>query len=394
MGTCKAFYGMDEAFFESKNSFSTASEISRQPELWRDLCGILEDRKAEIVSFLGRIGNLQNIRIIFAGAGSSAHIGETASFIIGRTANIHCEAVATTDIVSSPRSVLFPDTPTLLVSFARSGSSPESTGAVQYARSIVKDLWELALVCDGGSALAKLTSESPKSMTLVMPEESNDKGFAMTGSVSCMILSCFAFFNSARLEEICADIALLADMIEKEALGLTGISRRWAEKDYERLIFIGSGCCKGIAREAALKSMELTAGTVNTNYESSLGFRHGPKAVIKDNTLTVHLVSPDPLSAKYDSDLLKEISRQKKGNRIIALSTAALPVEIDENPVIPAVNRGADGEIYFGISCLVFCQLLAMFKSMNLGLPTDNPIPTGELTRVVSGVTLYDLDSF
>jgi tagatose-6-phosphate ketose/aldose isomerase len=393
METCKIFYEMDEAFFKSKNSFATASEISRQPELWRDLCGILEARKAEIVSFLGRIGNLQNMRIILTGAGSSAHIGETLSFIIGKTAKIRCEAVATTDIVSSPRSVLFPHAPTLLVSFARSGSSPESAGAVQYARSIVKDLWELALVCDGGSALAKLTSESSKSMILVMPEGSNDNGFAMTSSVSCMLLSCFAFFNSARLEEIRADIVALADMIEKEALRLTGISRRWAEKDYERLIVIGSGCCKGIAREAALKSMELTAGTVNANCESSLGFRHGPKAVIKDNTLTIHLVSPDPLSAKYDLDLVREISGQKKGNRIIALSTDALPVKTDENPVIPALNYGADGELYFGISCLVFCQLLAMFKSISLGLPTDNPVPTGELTRVVSGVTLYDLDS-
>ncbi|MDR0718302.1 MAG: SIS domain-containing protein [Treponema sp.] len=393
MKTCKIFYELDEAFFKSKNSFSTASEISRQPDLWRDLCGILEARKAEIVSFLERIGNLQNMRIILTGAGSSAHIGETLSFIIGKTSKIRCEAIATTDIVSSPRSVLFPNVPTLLVSFARSGSSPESTGAVQYARSIVKDLWELALVCDGASALAKLTSESPKSMTLVMPEGSNDNGFAMTSSVSCMLLSCFAFFNSARLEEIRADIVRLSDMIEKEASRLTGISRRWAEKNYERLIVIGSGCCKGIAKEAALKSMELTAGTVNTNYESSLGFRHGPKAVIKDNTLTIHLVSPDPLSAKYDLDLVREISRQKKGNRIIALSTDALAVETDENLVIPALNRGADGELYFGISCLVFCQLLAMFKSISLGLPTDNPVPTGELTRVVSGVTLYDLDS-
>jgi tagatose-6-phosphate ketose/aldose isomerase len=138
--------------------------------------------------------------------------------------------------------------------------------------------------------------------------------------------------------------------------------------------------------------MELAAGIVNTNYESSLGFRHGPKAVIKDNTLTVHLVSPDPLSAKYDLDLLKEIGKQKKGNKIIALSTTVLPFAADENIVFSVPGGGADRELYFGIRSLVFCQLLAMFKSMSLGLPTDNPIPTGELTRVVSGVTLYELE--
>jgi tagatose-6-phosphate ketose/aldose isomerase len=332
------------------------------------------------------------MRIIFTGAGSSAHAGEMAAFIIRKSAKIRCEAISTTDIVSSPYSALLPDVPTLLVSFARSGNSPESAGAVKYARSIVKNLWELALVCDKNSALAKLTSESPKSMTLVMPEGSNDSAFAMTSSVTCMILSCFVFFNASRLEEICKDIGFLADTVEKESQKLIEASLRWAKADYKRLIIIGSGCCKGIAREAALKSMELTAGTVNTNYDSSLGFRHGPKAVIKDNTLTIHLISPDSLTARYDVDLLKEIVKQKKGNKVIALSAAALPVEADENLLLPPVGSGADRELYFGISSLVFCQLLGMFKSMNLGLPTDNPIPSGELTRVVSGVTLYELE--
>jgi tagatose-6-phosphate ketose/aldose isomerase len=280
----------------------------------------------------------------------------------------------------------------VLVSLARSGNSPESAGAVKYARSIVKDLRELAIVCDGNSSLAKITADSNKSMVLVCPEGSNDRGFAMTSSVTCMILSCFAFFNYKRLEEVCGQFGFFAGFIEKESKALAGISRRWAEKHYERLIVTGSGCCKGIAREAALKSMELTAGIINTNYESTLGFRHGPKAVINNNTLTVHLISTDPLSSKYDLDLLSEINSQKKGNKVIALSVERIPFEVDESVVIPITDKNPDSEMYFGIGSLIFCQLLAMFKSMNLGLPTDNPVPTGELTRVVSGVTLYPLE--
>lgn len=391
MDAYSSFYGIEETYFESKGSAFTSLEITRQGELWRKLCLILEEQKSRIESFRQKMGNPARLKIILAGAGSSAYIGETAAFVIGKTAKIHCEAVATTDIVSSPHSVLFAGIPTLLVSFARSGNSPESTGAVQYARSIVKELWELAIVCDGESALAKLTSESSRSMVLVMPEGSNDRGFAMTSSVSCMNLACYAFFNIERLPEICKNINFIADFIDKEGLKFTGIARNWAEIDYERLIVIGSGCCRGLAREAALKSMELSAGEVNTNYESALGFRHGPKAVIKDNTLTVHFVSPDPLCAKYDLDLLKEINSQKKGNKIIAISTAAVPVDVDENILIPD-TKSADNEFFFGICALVFCQLLAMFKSMSLGLTADNPVPGGEITRVVSGVTLYALE--
>jgi tagatose-6-phosphate ketose/aldose isomerase len=393
MGTCESFYNMPGFDFESKKAVFTSSEIARQPDIWRKLTQLLLARKGDIASFFGRAGNLNDLRIILTGAGSSAYVGEASAYIIGKTAKIHCEAIATTEIVSSPHSVLVADKPTLLVSVARSGNSPESVGAVNYARKIIKDLWELAVVCDGESALAKATAESPKSMVLVMPEGSNDKGFAMTSSVTCMILSCFAIFNNERLEELCGDVGLLADLVEREGARLAEISRSWAERNYERLIVIGSGCCKGIAREAALKSMELTAGMVNASHESALAFRHGPKAVIKDNTLTVHLISPDPLTAKYDMDLLNEISKQKKGNKIIALSISPVKANVDENLVIEMANKNADSEIYFGVCALVFCQLLAMFKSISLGLPTDNPVPSGEVTRVVSGVTIYDLFS-
>ena len=388
----ESFYGIEESYFDSKKSLFTSGEIAHQPEIWKVLAGYLQSKKQDIVSFLERTGSINDFRIVFTGAGSSAYIGETSALIIGKTANIKCEAVASTDIVSSPLSVLFPDIPTLLVSVARSGNSPESAGAVRCARKIVKNLWELAIVCDGNSTLAKITGESAKSMTLLMPEKSNDKGFAMTSSVTCMLLAGFAFFNICKLDEICKNIPRLADSIQKNGKYFTDISRRWAAKDYNRLIIIGSGCNRGIAREGALKTMELCAGFVNTNYESALGFRHGPKAVINDNTLTVHIISPDAYTAKYDLDLLKEIAAQKKGNKIIAVSTFPVPHETNENVVIPPVCDGAESELYAGISALVLLQMLAMFKSIHLNVTPDNPAPAGELSRVVTGVTVYDLD--
>ncbi|MDR2662454.1 MAG: hypothetical protein LBC31_05605, partial [Treponema sp.] len=309
----------------------------------------------------------------------------------GKSWGLPVESIHTTDIVSSPYSVLFPDVPTLLVSFGRSGSSPESTGAVQYARKIVKDLRELAIVCDGGSKLAKITSESPGNLTLVMPEGSNDNGFAMTASFSCMTLACCAFLGAGNIEAVVEDINRLAGVFDSQGKALASAAQKWAALDYDRLIVLGSGCLRGLAREAALKSMELTSGTVNTGWDSPMGFRHGPKAVIKDKTLTVHFISPDPFTARYDLDLLAEIGRQKKGNRIIALSGEKLSVPADENIVTGGEQYGAVGELCRGISYLVFCQLLAMFKSLALGYAADNPIPTGELTRVVSGVTLYEL---
>jgi tagatose-6-phosphate ketose/aldose isomerase len=390
MSSLENFYGKDASFFASRNCSFTAGEIAQQPDVWRELCQILESKKADIAGFFGRAGASAKRRIILSGAGSSAFVGEAASYALGNYNAVHCEAVHTTDIVSSPYSVLFKDEPALLVSFGRSGNSPESTGAIRYARSIVKDLYEAALVCDGKSSLARVTAESDKSFSLILPEKTNDKGFAMTSSFTSMLLACMGFFNYEKMEEVTADIRLLADNLEKQGPLLSKTAEKWAGKDYRRLIVLGSGCCKALAKEAALKSLELSMGAVNAASESAMGFRHGPKSAIKDDTLTVHFISDDAFTALYDLDLLKEISSQRKQNRVIVMSGKSVPVETDENIIVPSAYRSAS-DLYRGINSLVFCQLLAMYKSIALDLPVDNPSVNGELNRVVEGFTVYDL---
>lgn len=37
-----------------------------------------------------------------------------------------------------------------------------------------------------------------------------------------------------------------------------------------------------------------------------------------------------------------------------------------------------------------FAQLLAVYKSINLGINPDNPCPTGEVNRVVKGVIIHE----
>jgi tagatose-6-phosphate ketose/aldose isomerase len=391
MDKWKAFYGLDEAYFSSKNCIFTSAEIAQQSALWRNLGSILSSKKEDILRFIKKTGGLKGRRIVLTGAGSSAYAGEAAAMMIGKSMGLRADPVHTTDIVSVPYSVLFPNLPTLLISFGRSGNSPESIGAVEYARKIVKDLYEIALICDSESKLAKITAEFGKGLPLIMPEGSCDKSFAMTSSFTCMTLACCAVLSAGNFDTFIEDIGRLAAVVDKEKDILVAAARKWAAVDYNRLIILGSGCQKGLAREAALKSMELTTGIVNTGWDSAMGFRHGPKAVIRDKTLTVHFISSDPFTARYDLDLLTEICEQKKENRVIALSGEKLSIPVDENIIIGGENYRFGNDICRGLSYLFFCQLLAMFKSLDLGLPTDNPVPTGELTRVVSGVTLYDL---
>ena len=42
-----------------------------------------------------------------------------------------------------------------------------------------------------------------------------------------------------------------------------------------------------------------------------------------------------------------------------------------------------------GLDYILFAQTLAVLKSLSMGITPDNPCPTGEVNRVVKGVTLY-----
>ena len=398
MNICKTFYGIEDNFFNEKGCINTASEIAGQAKLWNELSDILRANKQRISDFVKRV-DLQKTRIILTGAGSSAFIGEALALFAAKSLKVKCEVIHTTDIVSAPETVLFPDIPTLLISFARSGNSPESAGAVLYARKAVKNLQEVAIVCDGSSKLANITSENEKNLVLVMPEGSNDKGFAMTSSVTCMLLAGFAFLNFDKIDEIVNDISLLSQNTMKSSLNLSVMAQKYAKTHFDRAVYLASGAFKGLAHEGALKMMELSNGEVNACFDSATGFRHGPKTVLKDNTLSLHFISSDPFTAKYDRDLLAEMLREKNKNTIVAIcgdnekDLKAGTDRVSADDIITLISGyGFSGDLCMGISGLVFFQMLAMFKSIELGVTTDNPCPGGQVNRVVKGVTVYPYD--
>ncbi|MCL2244594.1 MAG: SIS domain-containing protein [Treponema sp.] len=390
---CKSFFGFENKFFEEKNCGNTACEIAGQRLLWNDLGKTLLAKKREISDFMKQFDDLSKIRIILTGAGSSAFIGEALSLFIAKSSGIKCEAVHTTDIVCAPDTVLFEDIPTLLISFARSGNSPESAGAVQYARKKIKTLYEAAIVCDGASKLSEITAENKNNLILVMPEGSNDKGFAMTSSVTCMLLSGFALFNHEKTEEIAKDISLLSDNAGKNSIAMSAMAQKYAKKNFNRAVYLASGALKGIAHEGSLKMMELSNGEVNACFDSATGFRHGPKTVIKNNTLSLHLISDDPFTSRYDIDLLAEVYREKNENIAVAICADNVKdIKADDVITIARGGYGITTGLCYGISALIFFQMLAMFKSLELGVTTDNPSPGGQVNRVVKGVTVYPYD--
>lgn len=387
-------FGRTMEYYKECGCNHTAAEIHSQPGLWCKTAEMMEGRKEEISRFMDQVMSVENLRIVTAGAGSSAFIGETLQYMLAKELGIRIDNVHTTDMISAPDGVLF-DVPTLLISYGRSGESPESSAAVSFAENRIKTLYHIIIVCDGESRLAKCAGEKEKSLVLAMPEGSCDKGFAMTSSVSCMSLATWCLFHYKELETYTAYLRLLADYMEKEMGKLAAGAEKIAEYDYRRIIWLGTGALKGLAREASIKSMELSDGYVHAGYDAPMGFRHGPKTVINDETITIHFLSNQDYSLRYDIDFAEEVIREKQGNLIATVGeertknmltgedvkvTYTIPRELPEVSEMGAY-----------INCLVFAQLLSMKKSLKLGFTTDSPSKKGDVNRVVQGVVIYDL---
>ncbi|CEG28574.1 SIS domain-containing protein [Bacillus sp. B-jedd] len=373
----------------------TIREIQQQPRLWLAALESIEKNKDAIEAFINENVFEEKARIIFTGAGTSAYAGDLAAPTLRRLLPVQVESIATTDIVASPLNYFKPDVPTVLVSFARSGNSPESVGAYHLAKKLVKNMKQIIITCNSDGQLAKeAANDRGDTLLLLMPEESNDKGFAMTSSFTCMYLSALAIFQLGEFETFKSEAARTAEISERILETQLEDVRKIVGLDKKKVVYLGSGLLKGLAQETSLKNLELAAGKIPTFFETVLGFRHGPKSIVDDETLIFVYLSNDPYTRKYEIDLLKELKQDGGEKTVVAFADAdsgELSGCCDTAIVIPNEGAGLDDSL-LALDYVIYGQLYAFFNSIHLGITPDNPSPSGRVNRVVKGVTIYDFD--
>ena len=358
----------------------TRREILQQPATLRATQALLDERRERIESFLSPLLAHAETRIVLAGAGTSAFIGESLAPWLSAQLGRCVEAVPTTDLVSAPDLYFQADRPTLLVSFGRSGNSPESIAAVELADASLGTVRHLVITCNPEGALA--SSAGGNAEVIVLPAATHDRGFAMTSSFTAMLYAALAVFTglgamAARNQAI---VDAVGDMLERAEATVTAL----AQRDFDRVVYLGSGVFKGLAREAALKLLELTDGGMVTMFDSTMGFRHGPKTVVNDRTLVVVFVSNDPLTRRYDLDLIAELRRDGRSGALLAVS--AQPIDRDAL-VVRGLAGAADVDLLFAY--IVPAQLFALRASIERGLTPDQPNASGTVSRVVQGVRIH-----
>jgi tagatose-6-phosphate ketose/aldose isomerase len=378
-------FDIDSATWTQRGGAWTAREIAQQPEVWKLTGELLAGAGAQAISCsLAALLERKDLRIILTGAGTSAFIGECLAPTLAQHTQRRVEAVPTTDLVSGPLRWFQRDVPTLLVSFARSGSSPESVAALALADQFVDDCHHLVLTCNPAGELCTRTQAHPRGMVLVLPEASHDRGFAMTSSFTSLLLSAASLFGV--VDSAPAKLARLgAAARDVLARGLP-LARALVSQAFGRVIYLGSNEFKGLAREGALKLLELTDGAIVGSFDSPLGFRHGPKTIVNARTLVVLFVSNDPYTRQYDMDLLRELRADGRAGRVLAIAAQGEGLEAGDL-VVSSMAEAADLDC--ALPYAAFFQLFALLQSMAHGLTPDNPSVSGTVTRVVHGVTIY-----
>jgi len=376
--------GRDEAELQALGALFTAREIAQQPAMLRKTYAGLLDRKNALESFLRPLLDRAATRVILTGAGTSAFIGECLAPYLAAKLPCRVEAIATTDLVAAPYLYFEPGTPTLLVSFARSGNSPESVAALDLANQFVGEIHHLAVTCNPDGALARKVGTAGSGMAILLPEETHDQSFAMTSSFSCMTYAALAALSG--IDGIRVD--RMARAVEAVITEQTAAMTALAARRYERVVYLGSHIFKGLAREAALKLLELTDGGMIAAYDSPLGFRHGPKTIVNDRTLVVVFLSNDAYTRRYDLDLLEEIRRDAKAGGVLAISgrDEGIPAGVDRI-LVPAVEGAQDVDLL--IPFIIAPQIFAFEESIRRGLSPDRPNVSGTVNRVVQGVRIH-----
>jgi len=357
----------------------TRREILQQPATLRATQAVLEAKRGEIDAFLAPLLGKRDLRIMLCGAGTSAFIGECLAPWLTATLGRPVEAVATTDIVGAPELYLDAKRPTLMVSFGRSGNSPESIAAVELADARIS-VHHLVITCNAEGALARMAGANGH--VVLLPEETHDRAFAMTSSFSAMMLAALAIFTGVAAMHNRVDA--IADAVAASIARADGATATLAARDFDRVVYLGSGVFQGLAREAALKLLELTDGAIPTTFDSALGFRHGPKTIVTARTLVVVFVSNDPLTRLYDLDIIEEL-------RADGRSAAVLPIVARDGThdalLVEGASDLADADLLFPY--IVPAQLFGLHCSLRLGRTPDRPNASGTVNRVVQGVRIH-----
>jgi tagatose-6-phosphate ketose/aldose isomerase len=390
-----------EATRARRGTLHTPKEILQQPWTWLETAERIKAQAKDLDRFLDQARVTQarlvkRARMVLVGAGTSDYVGKSVFYHLRKMLQADVSAIPSTDILTNSSDIFLSHVPYLMVSFSRSGESPEGVESIEIARRRFPLVSHLIVSCNGNGRMARSSIVKKDAYALVLHDAVHDRGLAMTSSYSNMVVAGLALAYLDEMQIFMKQIELLAVAGEKILSKYAGLANQLAVRGFRRFCFLGTGNLTGAALEAQLKLRELTDGRLVTFSESFLGLRHGPLSGIDRETLLVGFLSRDSRKQKYELDLLKEIKAKKIGStQCIVCERVPKGQKALAHYWIEFGTPGGGGLLdeFRPPLDVLFAQLLGVFSSLRYRLRPDQPSRRGVISRVVKGVKIYPDES-
>jgi len=370
----------------------TPREIAQQPDSWLRTVSHVEAQAPRLLEFLERAGVTAGGSTVFlVGAGTSDFVGCGLIHLLQRRWRCAVQAVPSTDLLTEASHLVLPHRPYLWISFSRSGDSPEAVAVMEQALARQPEVSHLVITCNHRGRMATQFSGHPNVATLILDDEVNDRGLAMTSSFSNMVIAAQALAHLPQLNVYMPVLQALVEGARRFLPVAAAAAQAAAGKRFRRVCFLGSGPLHAVARESALKVLELTAGRIDTLAQSFLGLRHGPMSALDATTLVVGYLAADPYRQQYERDLLVELRRKGLHHALLVVAPEGTEDVTHPGTEVLFLNlgKGAIPDDCRPPLDVLFGQLLGLFSSLALGLPPDAPSPNGAISRVVSHFKIF-----
>lgn len=392
MQTLQALLRLPTSEQDALGITATAKEIMQQPATWETTRRIFEDHASSLRSYLEAAGVTEAAErrptVIFTGAGTSDYIGQALALLLQTVWQCESRAIPSTDLLTNMQDCFVPGKRYLLISFSRSGDSPEGVSVLEQALERYPGMSHLVITCNAHARMIELTRNRSNVHTVVLDDAVNDRSLAMTSSFTNMVIfgQCLAHLWSTDTYT-----GIFEQLVRGGATYLVAAdeaARALASARPQRVCFLGSGALTSIARESALKVLEMTAGEIKTMSESVLGLRHGPMAALDSNTMLVCFASSDARRQRYEVDLLQELAAKGVVSQRVVVGPAGNEMLQAASEMYLSVPPGIP-DLYRPPLDVALGQLLGFHASLENGLRPDAPSPGGVISRVVGQFQIY-----
>jgi glucosamine--fructose-6-phosphate aminotransferase (isomerizing) len=343
----------------------TYKEIVSQGEVWQS---VLQELKQGGFGEKMLRSNNQKTSWLFVGCGTSFYLAEAAATSWTLLTGEPARAVPGSEILLYP-ALTRPQAANLhAVVISRSGRTSE---AVRAARELRK---EMQMPTIGITCAEKSELEAECDSTLVL-KAADEKSTVMTRSFTSMLISLqWLAARRAGNAEFCTSLEVMAPQFATRIRSLAEYMEAFVERpSFEDYIFLGQGPFHGIAREAALKVMEMSCSYSQSFH--TLEFRHGPKAIVTPQTALTFFVGQ--AGQQPEVEVLEEMKHL--GGVTITVCNQANDNIRKASDLVLELNLPGD-ELALLAPHIVPSQLMGFFTGVRKGLNPDQP---KNLTRVV-----------